>query len=292
MDRTKIIYKVSIVSIIVNVVLTVFKALFGIAFNSFSLISDAIHSLSDVFSTFAVMIGAFYAKKEIDEDHNYGHEKYESIAGLFLAVFLIAIAGYTLSNAIVRMVDVYNKVPFEQPNMYALIAAFVSIVVKELMYRYTVNAANKINSPSLKADAWHHRSDAFSSIASFVAIIGSIAGLPICDPLGSFVISIVIFKVSASILKESIDQITDKAASSELTLSIKSKILENSKVLSVSEIKTRAHASKLYVDVSITVDKDISVYDGHEIAEQIHEDIEYTYEDVLHLMVHVEPHLD
>lgn len=291
MDRSKLIYKVSVISIVANVFLTIFKAIFGLMFNSFSLVSDAIHSLSDVFSTFVVMIGTHFAKKEIDDDHNYGHEKYESLAGVFLSVFLIVIAGVTLSNAVVRVMEIFNGVSFATPSVFALIAAFVSVVVKECMFRYTVNVAEKVKSPALKADAWHHRSDAFSSIASFIAILGSMAGLQICDPIGSFIICILIFKVAVEILKESVDQITDKAAPTELTNEIKSTILENKDVMSISEIKTRAHASKLYVDVSITVDKDISVFDSHEIAEKLHKDIESTYEDVLHLTVHVEPHL-
>lgn len=291
MNRTKIIFKVSILSIIVNVLLTVFKIIFGVLFNSFSLVSDAIHSLSDVFSTFVVMIGAFYAKKESDDDHNYGHEKFESVAGIFLSLFLMAFAVLTLSSAVRVFFEIINNTnEYISPSKFALIAAFVSIVTKELMFRYTVNIAEKIKSPALKADAWHHRSDALSSIASFIAIIGSLIGFNICDPIGSVIICILIFKVALDILKESVNQITDKAAPSLLTESISSSILENSDVLSIVEIKTRAHASKLYVDVSITVDKNISVYEGHEIAEKIHDDIENKFEDVLHMNVHVEPH--
>ncbi len=291
MDRAKLIYKVSIISIVVNVFLTIFKALFGIFFHSYSLVSDALHSLSDVISTIVVIIGTMFAKKEIDDDHHYGHEKYESVAGLILALFLIVIAALTFSSALEEIVKIFGGEEVVRPSQFALIAAFVSIVVKEAMYRYTLAVAIKIKSPALKADAWHHRSDAFSSIASFVAIIGSMLGLSICDPIGSIIICIIIFKVAAGIMKESVDQITDKAAPNELTNEIKGKILENTNVLSISEIKTRTHASKLYIDVSITVDKDITVYDSHEIAEQIHKDIEETYEDVLHMTVHVEPHL-
>ncbi len=292
MDRTKIIFRVSIISIIANVFLTILKAVFGLMFNSFSLVSDAIHSLSDVFSTFAVMIGAFYAKKESDEDHNYGHEKYESLAGIFLALFLMVFAGYTLSGAIKSFINIIEGSNIiHTTNKFALIAALVSIIVKEIMFRFTVREANRIKSPALKADAWHHRSDALSSIASFVAILGTLVGFYWADPLGSVVICIFIFKVSADILRESVDQITDKAAPTELTESIRESILENEQVLSVVEIKTRAHASKLYVDVAITVDKNISVYDGHEIAEEIHNYIEEKYIDVLHMNVHVEPHI-
>ncbi len=292
MDRTKIIFRVSVVSIIVNVFLTILKAGFGIVFNSFSLVSDAIHSLSDVFSTFVVMIGAHYAKKESDDDHNYGHEKFESLAGIFLAMLLMGFAGYTLIGAIESFVAIVNgQVSEVHTGSLALFAALLSIIVKELMYRYTVNAAVLIKSPALKADAWHHRSDAMSSIASFVAILGTLVGFAWADPLGSVAICIFIFKVAGDIMRESVDQITDKAAPTELAESISNSILENEKVLSIAEIKTRAHASKLYVDVSITVDKDITVFDGHEIAEEIHNYIEEKFVDVLHMNVHVEPHL-
>lgn len=290
MDRTKLIFKVSALSILANVFLTIFKAVFGIMFNSYALVSDAIHSLSDVFSTIVVIVGSFFARKDVDDDHNYGHEKYESIAGLLLAIFLAFISAIILSDAVHTLIAIIGGDVMETPNKYALIAAFVSIVVKELMFRYTVNVANKIKSPALKADAWHHRSDALSSVASFVAIILAMAGFAIADPIASFLICMFIFKVALDIFKESLDQITDKAAPSELTESIKMTILENKDVLEISEIKTRAHASKLYVDVSIQVDKNISVYDGHEIAEQIHDDIESKYEDVLHMNVHIEPY--
>ncbi len=291
MDRAKQIYRVSVISIIANVFLTIFKAVFGILFNSYSLVTDAIHSLSDVFSTIVVMVGTFFAKKEIDSDHNYGHEKYESLAGLFLGLFLLFISGKMFLDAILLGIKILNNIPVVKPSKYALIAALVSIIVKEVMYRYTVIIASRVKSPALKADAWHHRSDAMSSFASFVAIMLSMVGFKLADSIGSVVICALIFKVSIEIMKESIDQITDKAAPDELTEAIKCKILENSEVKSVSEIKTRAHASKLYVDVSITVDKDITVYDSHEIAEEIHIEIERCYEDVLHMTVHVEPHL-
>ncbi len=167
MERSKLIFRVSVISILANVFLTVFKTIFGIFCNSYSLISDAIHSLSDVFSTIVVMVGTYYAKKEIDDDHNYGHEKFESIAGLFLGVFLFYISIKILIDAILLGVDIVNGSVVATPNSYALIAALVSIIIKELMYRYTVVVANKVNSPALKADAWHHRSDALSSMALF-----------------------------------------------------------------------------------------------------------------------------
>ncbi len=291
MDRAKEIYKVSVISIVANVFLTIFKILFGVMFHSYSLVTDAIHSLSDVFSTIGVMIGTHFAKKEVDDDHNYGHEKYESIAGLFLGLFLLIIAGKIFLDAVSLGIEIINGVPVVRPNKYALIAALVSIIVKEAMYRYTVIVANRVKSPALKADAWHHRSDAMSSFASFIAILLSMMGFSLADPIGSIIICILIFKVSVDIMKESIDQITDKAAPDELTEAIKCKILENTGVIAISEIKTRAHASKLYVDVSITVNKDITVFDSHEIAEEIHEEIERCYEDVLHMTVHVEPDL-
>lgn len=291
MDRSKLILKVSAISIIANVFLTIFKALFGIVFNSYSLVSDAIHSLSDVFSTFVVILGSIFARKEIDKDHNYGHEKYESIAGLFLSIFLMIISGFILSDALSTLLKILDGNILETPNKYALIAAFISILVKELMYKYTVSVADKIKSPALKADAWHHRSDALSSVASFIAIILSMLGFKIADPVASFIICIFIFKVAIDIFRESIDQITDKAAPDELTEDIKHSILQNEQILEISEIKTRAHASKLYVDVSIKVNKDMSVYDGHEIAENVHDYIEKKYEDVLHMNVHVEPYL-
>lgn len=291
MDRTKEIYKVSRISIIANVLLSLFKAVCGVMFNSYALVSDSVHSLSDVFSTIVVMIGAYFSKKDVDDDHNYGHQKYESIAGLVLSMILFVTSFLIFSSGIEKIIAIINGQTSESPNKYALIGAFVSIIVKEWLYKYTVKVADRIDSPALKADAWHHRSDALSSIGTFIAIIGTMMGFAILDPLASIFIGVLIVKVGYSIALESIDQVTDKAVSAEISNNIKNAILEEEGVMSVESLKTRVHASKVYVDVSITVDKDLTVYEGHEIAERVHDKIEENFKDVLHLMVHVEPYL-
>lgn len=291
MDRAREVYKVSVFSILLNVALSLLKAVCGVLFNSYALVSDAVHSLSDVFSTFVVMIGTHFANKEIDEDHNYGHQKFESVAGLVLSILLSVTAFMILESGIKRIIDIYNGQTFEAPNKYAVVVALISIVAKEFMYRHTVNVANRINSPSLKADAWHHRSDAFSSIGSLVAIIGSLMGFPICDPLASVIISLLIFKVAFDIGKESIDQVTDKAAEPSVILQIENEIAKEEAVITISSLKTRIHANKIYVDASITVDKDLTVFEGHEIAEKVHDRIEENIEDVLHVTIHVEPYI-
>lgn len=289
MDRAKSIYKVTIISIITNVFLAIFKASFGVIFHSYALVSDAIHSLSDVFSAFVVIIGSKFANKEKDDDHNYGHQKYESIAGIVLSMFLFVTAILIIKTGIERIILINDGEVFQSPNKFALYCALVSVLVKEAMYRYTIIVATKIKSPALKADAWHHRTDALASVGSFLAIIGSMNGYVLADPVISIVIGFLILKVSWSIAKESIDQVTDKAVDKETYDAIKQEILSVDGVISIDSLKTRVHASKIYVDVSIFVDEDLSVAKGHEISEVVHDSIEKDFTDVLHIMVHVKP---
>lgn len=290
MDRAKSIYKVTIISIITNVFLAVFKASFGVMFHSYALVSDAIHSLSDVFSAFVVIIGSKFANKEKDDDHNYGHQKYESIAGIVLSMFLLVTAMFIIKAGIERIIALNDGEVFQSPNKFALYCALVSVLLKEAMYRYTILVASKIKSPALKADAWHHRTDALASVGSFLAIIGTLNGYLLADPIISVIIGGLILKVSWSIAKESVDQVIDKAVDKEMYDEIRRDILSVDGVIEIDTLKTRIHASKIYIDVSIFVDKDLSITKGHEISKAVHDSIERDFTDVLHIMVHVKPY--
>lgn len=288
MNNAKIAYRVSFVTIVGNVVLAVFKFLAGIIASSSAMVSDAVHSFSDVFSTIIVIIGVKISSRESDASHRYGHERMECMASMGLATVLFATSlgiGYSGLNKIIS--SDYSSLA--TPGLLALIAAIVSIVAKELMYHYTMHTAKKINSSSLKADAWHHRSDALSSVASLIGIGGAMMGVKILDPIVSIIICLVIVKAAFDILKESIDKLVDKSCDEETIKKMEETVLSIDGVLDLDDIKTRLFSNKIYVDIEICADGDLTLWDAHEIAENVHDKIEEDFKDVKHCMVHVNP---
>ncbi|WP_334297185.1 cation diffusion facilitator family transporter [Anaerosporobacter faecicola] len=280
--------RVSKVSIIVNVLLSVAKLLAGIVGHSGAIISDSIHSASDVFSTFIVIIGVSIAGKSSDEDHQYGHERLECIASIFLAVVLLATGigiGYTGITKIISG----NYTELAVPGLLALVAAVVSIVVKEWMYWYTRAAAKKINSGALMADAWHHRSDALSSIGAFVGIAGARIGYPVLDSVASVVICVFIAKASFDIFKDSIDKLVDKSCDEEISTKMRKVILAQEGVLGIDSLRTRLFGAKIYVDIEIVADGSKTLNETHHIAEMVHDAVEREFVSVKHCMVHVNP---
>ncbi len=281
-------YKVSFVSIVVNIILALFKIIAGIFANSGAMISDAIHSLSDVFSTIIVIIGVKLSTKASDSSHRYGHERLECMASLALALILfITSLGIGYSGITKIISGNYNTLT--RFGALALIAAIVSIITKELMYHYTIRAARKINSSSLKADAWHHRSDALSSVASLIGIGGAMLGFGILDPIVSIIICVVIIKASYDIMKESIDKLVDKSCDEEIIKEMEETVYNVEGVIDLDDIKTRLFGNKIYVDIEICADGNLPLREAHKIAETVHDKIEGSFENVKHCMVHVNP---
>ena len=279
-------YKVSIISIILNFFLTLIKLIAGIIGSSASMISDAIHSASDVLSTFIVIIGIKISSRNPDKSHPYGHEKFECIAAIILATLLAIVGVKIFISGIVTLI---NGEDIKVPSIIALFAAIISIIIKELMYQYTVKVAKKTNSSALLADAWHHRSDALSSIGAFIGILGSILGLKFFDPLASIIIALFIIKVAYDILKDALDKILDHACDDETIEKLKMIIFKNDKVLTIDDLKTRLFGSKMYVDLEIGVDAKLSLVEAHTIAEAIHDQVEKEFSNCKHCMVHVNP---
>lgn len=285
-ERMEVVNDVGIKTLIANVVLSVVKIIAGFVAQSSAMIADGFHTVSDVISTVAVMVGVKFSEKEADEGHPYGHERIESVVTVLLALML----SFTGVGIAVTGIKTIINQDFTTPGTLALVAAILSILVKELMYRYTVKAAEKINSTALKADAWHHRSDAFSSIGTLFGIAGAMIGFKILDPLAGIVVSILIIKVGVEILMQGLNQLIDRAADDDTINTIKNTIINIKGVIGIDDIKTRLHGSKLYVDVEIAVDGEITVKEGHSIAENVHNKIENTLPDVKHCMVHVNPY--
>lgn len=283
-----VIMRVSNVSIIINVLLSAIKLIVGIVAFSGAMVSDAVHSLSDVFSTVIVMIGANAAAKEPDNEHPYGHDRMECIAAIVLAVVLL-ITGIGIGVSGISKIIGGNYDELAVPGIMALAAAVLSIVVKEGMFWYTKFYAKKIDSTALMADAWHHRSDALSSIGSFVGILGARLGFAVCDPIASVVICLFIIKAAYDICKESLDKMVDKSCDDKTEKEMAEIIKSQDGVLSLDLLMTRMFGSKIYVDVEIGADEDISLKSSHMIAQDVHDSIEAAFPKVKHCMVHVNP---
>ena len=280
--------QVSANSIAVNLMLSIFKLIAGILASSGAMISDAIHSASDVFSTIIVIIGVKISGKASDEDHPYGHDRFECVASIILAILLgVTGVGIGLTGVQKLMAGHYDTLAV--PGMLALAAAVISIVVKEIMYWYTRNAAKKINSGALMADAWHHRSDALSSVGSFVGIFGARMGFPMLDPLASVVICLFVVKAAVDIFRDAISKMTDKSCDQKTVNEMHDCIMNIQGVERIDLLKTRSFGSKYYVDIEISADGNKKLWETHAIAENVHQAIEHQFPLVKHCMVHVNP---
>lgn len=283
-NRLDIGIRVSKTTVIGNILLSIIKILIGFFSKSNAMVADGIHSFSDVISTIGVIIGLKLSNKPADKEHPYGHERIESLVSLLLSIMLFLVAlGIGMSGAS----DILNKT-FTIPGMLAIFAALLSILAKEWMYFYTMKYAKLIDSASLKADAWHHRSDSLSSLGALMGIIGARIGFPILDPLASLIICILILKVSYEIAKQSISQLVDESAKDDTITEIISKINSIDDVRKIDSVKTRLHSTKIYVDVEISVDSFLTVEEGHDIAIKVHNLIEENRK-IKHCMVHVNP---
>ena len=285
MDNYKLGKKVSIYTIIVNMVLSLIKIAAGFLGQSSAMIADGIHTASDVMTTVIVIFGLSIASKEADKEHPYGHEKFESAMAKLISILLFATGLYIGYQGILVLI----KGEFFRPGPIALVAAGLSIVAKEIMYRYTIVTARKIESTSMEADAWHHRSDALTSIGTFVGILGARLGLPFLDPLAAIVVSVFVMKVGVDLYLKSMDELVDRSAEPQTVEDIRAFILSVEGVEEIRDLKTRVFGNGIYVDLEIAVDANLSVKTGHTIAENVHDTIESNVPSVKHCMVHVEP---
>lgn len=280
--------KVSTVSIVVNVLLSLFKLLAGVIAHSGAMISDAIHSASDVFSTIIVMVGIHLAGRKSDKEHPYGHERMECVAAIVLATVL-AVTGIGIGGSAIQSIAKESTGVVVVPGVLALVAAAVSILTKEGMYWYTRFHAKRIDSSALMADAWHHRSDALSSIGALVGIAASRMGYPLMDPLASLVICFFIEKAALDIFKDAIDKMVDKACDEQTEQAIRECASKQEGVVRVDMLKTRVFGNKIYVDIEIGADGNETLREAHAVAEEVHNRIENEFPKVKHIMVHVNP---
>ena len=287
-NSSKIAVKVSVVSIIGNLILTFFKLFAGIFAHSGAMVSDAIHSASDVVSSIVVIIGVKISEKKEDEDHPYGHERFESVAAIILSVMLVVVGGGIGLRAVQSIIN-GSYLNMEVPGMLALIASGVSIVSKTAMFFYTRKNAKKIQSPALKADAWHHLSDALSSVGALIGIGGAMLGVAVMEPIASAIICIMILKAAADIFIDAMNQMLDKSAGEEIEQEIRDCAEKQEGVLGVDLLHTRMFGNKIYVDIEICLDRNLTLEKAHAIAETVHAALEKNFPRIKHVMVHVNP---
>ena len=287
MDFEKTATRVSAVSIAGNAALSLFKLLAGVLAHSGAMISDAVHSASDVLSSIIVIIGVKLSVRAPDKEHPYGHERFECVAAIVLAVVL-AVTGLMIGYKAVGSIDASGGTPVV-PGLLALVAAVVSIVVKEAMYWYTRYYGKRLNSTSLMASAWDHRSDALSSVGALVGIAGARMGHPVMEPIASLVICVFILKAAYDIFRDAMRKMVDRAADAETEKRLMDCVLAQKEVLGVDHMQTREFGNRIYVDLEIRLDGALSLYEAHEIAEQVHDRIERDFPSVKHIMVHVNP---
>ncbi len=287
-DFQRIADRVSAVSIIGNLVLSVFKLIAGIVAHSNAMISDAVHSASDVFSTIVVIIGIRLASKETDREHPYGHERMECVAAIILAMILF-MTGLGIGMEAAKNILSGNYEDLQIPGILALVAAVVSIVSKEAMFWYTKINATRIDSSALLADAWHHRSDAFSSVGALIGIAGARLGFPVMDSIASLVIFVFIIKAAYDIFMDAVNKLVDHSCDEETERQIYDRVMQNEEVAGIDSLHTRIFGNKIYVDIEIAVDGSYTLRKSHKIAEEVHADIEKNFQKVKHIMVHVNP---
>jgi cation diffusion facilitator family transporter len=278
--------KVTIQSILWNIFLTIIKIFAGIFGKSSAMISDGLHSASDIISSVGVLIGNKIAKTPNDKEHNYGHEKAETLVSFLLSILLIIVS---LKIGWGALQSLFNLDSVQVPTALPLIVSIISIGIKEYQYRITIRIANKINSPSLKADAWHHRSDALSSIAAFIGIGGAMLGFKALDPIASIVVALFVAKVGFDILKDSTNELMDYSIDDEQEEQIRKIAEKIDGVINLGELRTRKHGAMAYVDLTICVNKDLTVLEGHELAHKIEKYIINEMKFVKGITVHVEP---
>ncbi len=287
--------KITLIGFLANVILTAGKLLAGIFGNSNAMIADGIHSFSDFVSDIVVIFGFKISSKPADTNHNYGHGRFETLSSAVISVLLI-IAGISITyRGFSNLILFLSGKVLEAPGIIALIAAFISIGVKELLYRYTITVGRKINSQAIIANAWHHRSDAFSSIATSIGIGGAILlgeNWRVLDPIASLLVSILIIKTGINILKDSINQFLDCAVDVETRNEIISITKEVEGIMNLHDLKTRKIGDSISMEFHINVLPELSVYKSHKLTEKLEMKLRKKFGEKTNISIHVEPYIN
>lgn len=291
-SREKSIYKVTWIGSLVNFLLMAFKFAAGILGHSSALVADAVHSLSDFATDIVVIVFVKISGKPEDDDHRYGHGKYETLATAIIGIVLFAVGIGLLVGGATKVADVLNGAILPAPSMIALIAAAVSIVSKEILYRYTVRVGKNLNSQAVVANAWHHRSDAFSSIGTLVGVAGAIflgERWRILDPLAAIVVSAFIIKVAMELIKPCIDELLERSLPAETEKKILDIIASFPEVSSPHHLRTRRIGNHIAIEVHLRMDGQTSLEDAHTVATNVEKRLKAEFGPETHIGIHMEP---
>lgn len=291
-SREKSIYKITLVGSLVNFMLMAFKFVAGILGHSSALVADAVHSLSDFATDIVVIVFVKISGKPEDDDHRYGHGKYETLATAIIGLALFAVGVGLLVGGGTKVADVINGLVLPAPSIIALIAAAVSILAKEVLYRYTVRVGKNLNSQAVVANAWHHRSDAFSSIGTLIGVGGAIflgEKWRILDPIAAIVVSGFIIKVSIDLIKPCIDELLERSLPAETEKQILDIITSFPEVSSPHHLRTRRIGNYIAIEVHIRMDGMITLEDAHTVATKVEKRLKEEFGPDTHVGIHMEP---
>lgn len=291
-EREKKIYRVTLMGSVVNVILLVFKFIAGILGGSAAMIADAVHSLSDFLTDIIIIAFVRISSKPEDEDHDYGHGKYETLATSIIGLALLMVGLYIFYNGARQIWDVMHGAEIEQPGLVALIAAIVSILLKEWTYRFTVSVGKKVESQAVIANAWHHRSDALSSIGTAIGIGGAILlgkGWAVLDPVAALVVSVFIVKTALGLLSTSSGELLEKSLPKEVEKKIVDIVESEPEVSEVHHLCTRRIGSNIAIEMHIRMPGEISLKDSHTRASDIERKLRQHFGEHTHINLHVEP---
>ncbi len=288
MNERKLIRRVSLIGTLGNFLLVAVKLYAGLAGRSAAMVSDAVHSLSDVLASVVAWLGVRLSRRAADEGHPYGHERYECLASLALGVILLG-TGLGMGWGGVEKLLAGDSADLRVPGTVALVAAVVSILAKEAMFRYVRHCARVLNSSAFLADAWHHRSDALASVGSLLGIGGAMLGYPLLDSVACVAICLCILKVAADILRDALQKLLDSSCGKEMEEQLADFITGQRGVAALDELRSRRFGDRIYLDVEISVDGSLSLHDAHAIADALHDALEQRFPDIKHVMIHENP---
>lgn len=292
MNREKQIFRTTLVGSVANLLLVVFKFVAGIVGHSAAMIADAVHSLSDFITDIIVIIFVAISGKPEDEDHDYGHGKYETLATAVIGIILFFVGVGILISGIKAIIGALQGEPLQTPSLLALIAAVISIVVKEVLYHYTVKRGKALGSSSVVANAWHHRSDALSSIGTAIGIGGAIffgEQWRILDPIAAVIVSLFIIKVAVELFKPCIEELLERSLPAEMEQKILDIILSTPQVSSPHHLRTRRIGSYIAIEVHIRMDGQRSLSEAHQVASDIERRLKAEFGESTHIGIHMEP---
>jgi len=289
-DSTIEVRKVTLVGMFINIFLVAFKFVVGVLGNSRALVADAIHSASDLSTDIAILIGSRYWNQPPDIDHPYGHRRIETLISMAIGLVLASVGVFLVYDAIKALHDGKQS----SPTLMAAVVAFISIVIKEALYRYTLSVGKRIKSPATIANAWHHRSDAISSIPVVVAVLVSHAfpQLFFLDSIGAILVSVFILRAAFQIAWPGISEVIDKGVDKEINSKLKNMALETPEVKSVHNLRTRYSGGSLSIDMHLVLSPKITLHEAHTISNKVRDYFLASELDIMEVLIHLDPHDD